>query len=156
MYLYSSRKDIFIYQEYSYGHTAGLNYCSYLIFYFYTWSSKSIIIIQTHSCGTMCRWYFYLSQQNPYKSYEQEGGKLCTKALSIWFEWTNHIMKETGLELPGEKTCLMLFNNGENTKHLSAKTRERRRVISNWRRSFSYFECRLSICIFIQEFYIIS
>ena len=27
-------------------------------------------------------------------------------------------MKENGLELSGEKTCLMLFNNGENPKRL--------------------------------------
>ena len=27
-------------------------------------------------------------------------------------------MKENGLELSGEKTCLMLFNNGENPKSL--------------------------------------
>ena len=27
-------------------------------------------------------------------------------------------MKENGLELSGEKTCLILFNNGENPKRL--------------------------------------
>ena len=32
-------------------------------------------------------------------------------------------MKENGLELSGEKTCLMLFNTGENPKCTSTGTR---------------------------------
>ena len=32
-------------------------------------------------------------------------------------------MKENGLELSGEKTCLLLFNNGENPKCTSTGTR---------------------------------
>ena len=108
MYLYSSRKDIFIYHEYWYG---------YLIHYSYTWSSKSIIKKRKYVAqyaDDIAIWVNTTLRKHTNKrvvNYVQE---------LYQSEWSNLIIyiKENGLELSREKTCLMRFNNGENPKCL--------------------------------------